>query len=215
MTNSRHEDPQRLGDIPLVQWLAAPGPAMTTSSPAGSDTPPGKFKRGVPIERAGDTFESFDLTRNRSMKRAYDRCWELSLGRAWCAMLAGRTGNGKTHLAVATMNVFGWDRSHFYKVPNLLDLIKRLAFDENWRIEDITRSWRESPALMVLDDLGVENPTDWAHEQLYRVLDERYDRRLPTIITTNATQERLDERILSRYAEGLVVCNGDDLRRVK
>jgi DNA replication protein DnaC len=66
---------------------------------------------------------------------------------------------------------------------------------------------------VVFDDLGAENQTDWAAEQLYRVLDARYDAHLPTIITSNAAQSRLDGRLLSRYAEGLVVCRGEDVRR--
>ncbi len=69
--------------------------------------------------------------------------------------------------------------------------------------------------LVVLDDLGTEKMTEWASEQLYRVLDGRYDRGLPTIITSNVQSDSLDPRILSRYAEGLVVCNGKDVRRTR
>jgi DNA replication protein DnaC len=66
---------------------------------------------------------------------------------------------------------------------------------------------------VVFDDFGAEKATEWASEQLYRVLDGRYDRGLATIITTNASQSELDARLLSRYAEGLVVCRGSDVRR--
>ena len=45
------------------------------------------------------------------------------------------------------------------------------------------------------------------------MLDARYDMQLPTIITTNQPPDRIDERIRSRFAEGLVVFSGKDQRR--
>lgn len=125
----------------------------------------------------------------------------------------GNPGNGKTHLAVAAMKGYGLMRSYFWKVPDYLDFLKRMAYDRGIPIEDVTRSYRSGNALVVFDDLGVENRTEWANEQLYRVLDARYEERIPTIITTNQARDRIDARIMSRYAEGLVVCAGKDLRR--
>ena len=68
MTNHRSNEMRRLSDMPLDAVISAEAlPAMPTSSPDGSDTQPAKFKKGVPTDRASDSFETFDLTRNRSM----------------------------------------------------------------------------------------------------------------------------------------------------
>ncbi len=39
--------------------------------------------------------------------------------------------------------------------------------------------------LLVLDELGAQQPTPWIRDVLYLVINTRYTRRLPTIFTTN------------------------------
>lgn len=189
-------------------------PPPLESPQAGTSSPPAKIS-GVPPRRIGDTFETFDLAKNPKMLPAYDQARAVAEGRAWCAVLAGDPGNGKTHLAVAAMHRYGLLRSMFWKVPDYLDWLKRMAFGDDARIsiDTLTRAYMTQDILLVLDDLGTENRTGWAEEQLYRVLDARYDNELPTIITTNQPRDRIDGRLLSRYSEGLVVCKGDDVRR--
>ena len=167
----------------------------------------------MPVKRARDSFTSFNLGSNPTMREAFDQCLAVAAGKARCALLVGTPGNGKSHLAIAAMNRFGMQRSMFWKVPDYLAWLRRMVYDEGRLIDDILRPYREQDFLLVLDDLGAENTTDWASEQLYRVLDSRCDEELPTIITTNQPPDRIDGRLLSRYAEGLVVCAGKDLRR--
>lgn len=209
MSENEGIDFQRIEQFLDQARNAKPDP---TWSVAGTATPPERT-RGVPRARLDNTFENFNLTLNPGMSEAFARCKAVAEREEWCAMLAGSYGNGKTHLALAAMNLFGINNSYFWKVPDYLDFLKRKAFDEGMALEDVTRSYRERPFLLVLDDLGVENPTDWAHEQIYKILDARSDLRLPTILTTNVDRGRLDGRIVSRYSGGLVVCKGEDLRR--
>lgn len=61
---------------------------------------------------------------------------------------------------------------------------------------------------LIIDDLGTERGTDYAIEQLYTLVDERYKSNRPTIITTNlnprdmaAVQEIQYKRIYSRITE--------------
>src|SRR5690606_764859 len=49
--------------------------------------------------------------------------------------------------------------------------------------------------------LGVENPSPWAQEKLFQLLNHRYNYNLPTVITTNAAVEKLDARIRSRLLD--------------
>ena len=52
--------------------------------------------------------------------------------------------------------------------------------------------------LLILDDLGVENPSAWAQEKLFQLLNHRYSYELPTVITTNVDLDKFDARIRSR-----------------
>ena len=181
-------------------------------SPTGSDTPPAKVS-GVLRARAGDTFETFHLKANPGMLKALEQVQRVARGEAKNAVLAGPPGTGKTHLAVAAMNEYGMNRSYFWKVPDFLEWLRMVSYGEKLGVIRALKSYVEQDFLLVLDDLGVEKETDWVDEQLYRVLDARADGGLPTIITTNRPVNRIDERLLSRYARGLVVCLGKDMRR--
>lgn len=63
-------------------------------------------------------------------------------------------------------------------------------------------------SLLIIDDLGIERSTEYAKEQVYAVIDERYKVNLPLIITTNLTINEIrnpenvaDARIYSRVLE--------------
>ena len=63
--------------------------------------------------------------------------------------------------------------------------------------------------LLVLDDLGVGGNSDWVLKTIYTLIDVRYSGFRPTIVTTNLSlndiANRLDTRLASRLAGGLVV----------
>jgi DNA replication protein DnaC len=59
---------------------------------------------------------------------------------------------------------------------------------------------RDAP-ILILDDLGVENPSEWAKEKMFQLLNHRYSHRKPTIITTNRDLDTLDPRIRSRLLD--------------
>jgi DNA replication protein DnaC len=73
-------------------------------------------------------------------------------------------------------------------------------------------------ALLALDDLGTENPTSWARDRLYTLVNRRYLAQRPTIVTTNLSLEdlaaRLGERTVSRLWGASLVVNmrGSDYR---
>lgn len=145
--------------------------------------------------------------------RALKQCRQIAAGRAWCAFLVGGYGVGKTHLAIATLNALLKERGgYFWKMPDFLDWLRQRAFRDGIPLDEILNSYRYGAGLIVFDDYGAENRTDWASEQMYRILDSRSDARLPTILTTNVEIDALDGRILSRFREGLIICEGTDQR---
>ena len=161
------------------------------------------------------------------MRDAYDRCKAVADGDEWCAFLHGTTGNGKTHLAIAALlererlvQAAGDKRRAgiFWKVPDFLDWLRqhlRQGIDAGYggaKVDEILRTYSSPEFLLVLDDLGTEQGTEWVDQQLNRLLDDRYEERAPTIVTRNVPFDEINERIRSRYGVGYVQCGGKDLR---
>lgn len=102
----------------------------------------------------------------------------------------GEYGNGKSHLAAATVHELvnrGFTAS-YQATPELLKRV-RATFNGSGQRETeagILEVLQEVKCL-ALDDVGAHKQTEWAEEFLYTVIDHRYRRRLPTIITSNCS----------------------------
>ena len=100
--------------------------------------------------------------------------------------LHGPTGVGKTHIAVAIANVQSEKGRAitFWSVPDLLDNLRHSYSTPN---ESSFYSLFESVRnceLLILDDFGAQQMTEWALEKLYQIISHRHDRMLPTVITS-------------------------------
>lgn len=140
-------------------------------------------------------------------------------------ILSGLPGTGKTHLAVGVLaaRCATWLRTfpqavintpeggvlvrpdleqRFVVVPTLLDRL-RAGVEYRDRPDPLPALMRAE--LVVLDDLGREKSTDWVIERLYVLVNERYNQRRPTIVTTNYTPGELNDRgydaLMSRLTE--------------
>lgn len=66
------------------------------------------------------------------------------------------------------------------KVQILSITVKLIMKKRGISIANIT-----SPTLLILDDFGIERSTEYALEQIYNIINARYLKSKPTIITTN------------------------------
>lgn len=112
-------------------------------------------------------------------------------------LFTGGVGSGKTHLACCIANALldrGWPVL-FVVVPDLLDRIKA-TYDPGrqggYSEQEVIDAAREVP-LLLLDDLGAHNYTDWTRNKLYSIINYRLNYCLPTVITTNISLEDLEE----------------------
>ncbi len=159
------------------------------------------------------TFDNYDVPEHYPYKQyeSVDHALKTALHFAqemdgWL-LLQGVYGTGKTHLAAAIGNqrLQQGDMVIFITVPDLLDYLRGgyspsadMTYDELFeRVKDAT--------LLILDDLGVENPSEWAKEKLFQLLNYRYSHKKSTVITTNTPLETLDPRISSRLMDTQVV----------
>lgn len=123
-----------------------------------------------------------------------------NLSRGNFLVLAGPTGVGKTHLALAIAWEWFEDGFNvlFTRVDDMLDWLRQ-GYDDNTyhkRLDSIRRRH-----LLVLDDLGTEQTKDWAGEKMDRIIDWRYLDRSPLVVTTNAKSEDLAPRVASRLGD--------------
>ena len=79
-------------------------------------------------------------------------------------------------------------------VPDFLADI-RASFGKNTTTEMMELA-REIPCL-ILDDFGAERITEWVGEQLFCLLNHRYNGGLQTIITSNYSPENIASRLVS------------------
>lgn len=78
----------------------------------------------------------------------------------------------------------------FKTADDLLRDIKA-TFDENGREEQKVLERMKNCELLVIDDIGKEQATDWSTAQLYGIINDRYESQKPVIITTNFNENDL------------------------
>lgn len=144
----------------------------------------------------------------RSLQYALSQAQQFAANPRGWLLLMGSYGCGKTHLAAAIANTcveFGM-QTIFLTVPDLLDWL-RYSYDAT--DDTFERRFEElkNISLLVLDDLGAHNSTSWAAEKLFQIMDYRYIRKLPTVITSNLELEDLDDRVRSRLQDPDLVTN--------
>ncbi len=119
----------------------------------------------------------------------------------------GDTGTGKTTLAMVVSKT-ALKAGHsvaIYSMPRLLAQIRN-TFDA-----DSDSSYAElfkqltAVDLLHLDDVGAEQQTEWVLEQLYSIVNERYEEGRAVMITTNLgiadLRRQIGERTVSRLME--------------
>ena len=141
--------------------------------------------------------------RRRNLPRAKSAVIEWAEQPAGWLTLIGGTGVGKTHLAAAAANdrLAVGDSVCFAVVPELLDALRASYRDDGEASFEETFAWLKHVDVLVLDDLGAHQATEWANEKLYQLCASRYLRRAPTLITTNVAPESLDPRLASRLLD--------------
>jgi DNA replication protein DnaC len=133
----------------------------------------------------------------------------------------GSVGTGKTTLAMLVSRAaLDAGRSvAIYSLPRLLAEIRATFEDgsEGSYVEFLDRL--AAVDLLHIDDVGAERTSDWVLEQLYSIVNARYEDERSMIITTNLERnelvDQIRERTVSRLEEmcTLVPLYGEDARR--
>ena len=142
-------------------------------------------RSGIPMKYATRTFADYKVTADneRAVKLAQ---WFLSGERKKGLYFYGGAGTGKTFLASLVAREYALQSKSlvFGDVPLLLSELKRTFNDRTLSTEGLLDRYCQSK-LLVLDDLGAEQITDWSVDILYQIINSRYNNEKPIIITSN------------------------------
>jgi len=103
-------------------------------------------------------------------------------------LFIGPPGVGKTHLAVSVlfevMERYSV-RCRFVELNSFFNQMQSTFGQASSESTQAVLAPLMETQLLVLDELGTQQPTPWIRDVLYLVINTRYSRRLPTIFTTN------------------------------
>jgi DNA replication protein DnaC len=106
-------------------------------------------------------------------------------------LLYGMTGVGKTHLAVGILKAVIREkgaRGYFFETSAFLKQVRNTYNNSVDSTEMAILEPALASELLVLDDLGFERMSEWVQETIGLVINARYNKQLPTIITSNLVE---------------------------
>ena len=119
-------------------------------------------------------------------------------------LLIGSTGTGKTHVSTAIAKVVisqGFDVL-YDSVQNIINDFENDKFRSGYNQAETASAKYFDCDLLIIDDLGIEFPTQFSTSVLYNLITTRQNKGLSTIISTNLSAKELagkyDGRIYSR-----------------
>jgi DNA replication protein DnaC len=176
----------------------------------------------LPSRYSDKTIDNYETT-NTDFKKNL----KLSAKELKGLIVHGKTGTGKTHVAIAyartcMANMMGnYFKNHEertdvptpkFVIATIPDMLSAIIEKEN------TMHYYKSADVLIIDDLGAETPKDWASEKTFELINYRYNEEMLTIVTTNLTpkeiQSTIGTRIFSRLMEmcDVMELNGEDYR---
>ena len=131
---------------------------------------------------------------------------------AWCLVVSGSYGNGKTYLAKVAYNTSRDIGSHYTTQPRIQTELRSGNSDYYKYLCNV--------AVLIIDEMS-DRPTDWTDfikTNIENILIERHANNRATVIIGNVDADRFvamfDARVRDRLKEGLsMIMNGDSLRR--
>lgn len=143
------------------------------------------------------TFPNFrrdtpDRRRNYEIAKEYADNFAVHSRRGDGLYIEGTNGTGKTHLAAAiALQLISEGVPVICKTSSDLLMDIKKSFDAAGAREHEILGVYKKVDLLIIDDLGKEQCTDWGVSTLYSILNDRYEDMKPTIITTNYNGESL------------------------
>lgn len=170
-----------------------------------------------------NNFETFDDITKEAKQIAIDYAENIYKHLAFGTNLVieglGKVGTGKTHLAcaIAHSTIAQGIPTKFINVVSMVSELKEKA-----NIPKFIKTYANID-LLIIDDLGKEKNSEFVSRTIYQIINIRYEREIPTIITTEGAMSTMTAHykekgnaIQSRIVENciLITLNGKDYRQI-
>lgn len=170
------------------------------------------------IQLVHDTIKKALPPRFANVSPDFEILKQMQKGKSF--LLTGAVGTGKTHKLISVLYAHLFEKiaplsndesaptipekhikKHFMTVTEALRAIKD-EFDHP-KTEGII-DFMIRKEMVFLDDLGAEKASEWVKEQLYSIINERYNWMRPVLITTNLSIQEIANNYGDRFASRIV-----------
>lgn len=136
-----------------------------------------------PYRRTVDEFD-FDFQPSIDRKLVADLATLRFISEGRSVAFLGQPGCGKTHLAVAlaTLAVEAGYRGYFTSADDMVVALARARLEGTWAVKLRTYT---APTVLVIDDVGLLPMARDAASSFFHVINHRYEKHAPTLVTTN------------------------------
>ena len=154
---------------------------------------------------ANATFETAEICEDNKkayqVVKSYAEKYKTMLEKGYGFYVYGENGCGKTHLIACLCNYLTekGQKCIFTNFTNIANDIRK-TYNTNEITENVIEKYSRVPFLF-LDDFGKEGykktngDAGWIDEQLFTILNNRYNNMLPTIFSSNYSLEELTTRL--------------------
>jgi DNA replication protein DnaC len=162
---------------------------------------PSSVKGPTPREFVAGTFANF--TDRQGTEDALEMALDFTVGNTEpIVTFVGPPGSGKTHLLEAIGRQF-LDQGRTVRYELVAHLLQRLRSSFNMNEESRVMEVCYGADVLLLDDLGLEKPSDWVREQITALVDERWRNNRLLVVGTNESHITIEEKLGPRLASRL------------
>jgi len=162
---------------------------------------PSSVKGPTPREFVAGTFANF--TDRQGTEDALEMALDFTVGNSPPVLVfVGPPGSGKTHLLEAIGRQF-LDQGRTVRYELVAHLLQRLRSSYNMNEESRVMEVCYGADVLLLDDLGLEKPSDWVREQITSLVDERWRNNRLLVVGTNESHTTIEERLGPRISSRL------------
>ena len=177
------------------------------------------YSSQLKIDHNGPSYRAMAEKALKGAKEFVARCLEKRTGQG--LLFEGDVGSGKTFLAGAITNALleAEIQVLFLVVPDFLDDLRATYFKQGEFSETDLMNAAKNAEILVLDDLGAHNFTEWTQNKIFSLINYRMNYGLPCIITTNLSSDEMNEVVGVRTVSRIIdICRiyrlhvGEDIR---
>ena len=112
--------------------------------------------------------------------------------------ITGEPGAGKSHIATKIIKSL-LSKGYTCYITTMIDITETFKACMNDQTNDYyTMQDLVNIEFLVIDDLGKELPTDWAISKLFQLINSRYEKNKPFVITSNYSLQELTQRLAQK-----------------